>query len=59
MQFLNEKSIIVVSDKTGKINTFLVDYDSERKIPYGFTCIDDYDIYENPHGNAIDNTKED
>ncbi|KRX04875.1 WD40-repeat-containing domain [Pseudocohnilembus persalinus] len=54
LQYYNEKSAIFVSDKYGKIQTLLVDYNSERKIPYGFNIIDEFDVYDNPHGSKID-----
>lgn len=58
LQYYNEKSTIFVSDKYGKIQTLLVDYDSERKVAYGFSIVDEFEIYDNPHGSNIDQNSE-
>lgn len=55
IQTFADRSILVHSNTKGKIQVILVDYNSDRQNrPYGFTCIDEMDIFENPHGNLID-----
>lgn len=59
VQHLADRSVIVHANTKGRVQVLLVDYNSDRvQKPYGFTCIDDMDLFENPHGNLIDQAQE-
>ncbi len=58
VQVYSEKSLVFTQDNKGKVVVLMVDYNSERTQPFGFTKIDECDFFENPHGNLIDNEED-
>ena len=53
-----ERSLFFISNNHGKVMVFMIDYEADRSIPFGFTLLDECDFLENPHGSLIDSSQE-